>query len=115
MRTIPRCWEMIITIMASEGTIPEVIGKGDATVRTLEGKPTIRTEYKIGKSPPVEKKQALFFILNIFLKCCPHFLGKESLFLLHVHNLHRRERFPLDSLRKAEEMKFSFLGIIKRF
>jgi hypothetical protein len=65
---VPRGADSIITIMTLQGTIPEMIGEGHTAVRTFEGEATIRTEYKIGKSSSIEKKEALLFVFDIFLK-----------------------------------------------
>jgi hypothetical protein len=57
--------------MALERTIPEMIGERHAAVRTFESEAAIRTEDKIGKPSAIEKKEALLFIFDIFLKCRP--------------------------------------------
>jgi hypothetical protein len=57
--------------MALERTIPEMIGERHAAVRTLESEAAIRAEDKIGKPSAIEKKEALLFIFDIFLKCRP--------------------------------------------
>jgi len=68
LRAVSGCLDSIVTIMALERSIPEMIGKSDVAIRTLEGVAAIRAEDKIGKSSAIEKEQTLFFIFDIFLK-----------------------------------------------
>jgi hypothetical protein len=48
--------DSIITIMALERTVPEMIGERHAAVRTLKSEAAIRAEDKIGKPPAIEKE-----------------------------------------------------------
>ena len=75
---IGRRLDPIITVMTLERTIPEMIGQGDTAVGTFEGKAAVRAEDETGKSPSIEKEQALFFFFNILLKSGPHLLREES-------------------------------------
>jgi hypothetical protein len=92
-----------------------VIGERDTAVGTFEGEAAIRTEDKIGKPPSIEKEQALFLIFDILLKCRFYLFREKALLILHIHHLYPGKGFPFDPLRKIEETKFSFLGVIKRF
>jgi hypothetical protein len=71
LRTVPRCLDSIITIMAQKGAIPEVICECHAAVRTFEGLAAIRTKDKIGKPSSIEEEETLFFVFDIFLECNP--------------------------------------------
>jgi hypothetical protein len=72
LRTISRCRDSVITIMALQRPIPKMVGERHATVRAFKGETAIRTEDKIGKPPSIEEKEALSFIFDIFLKSCSH-------------------------------------------
>jgi hypothetical protein len=72
LRAVSRCRDSIVTIMALQRAISEMVGEGHATVWTLEGEAAIRTEDKIGKPSSIQKEKALFFSFDAFLKCRPH-------------------------------------------
>jgi hypothetical protein len=56
LRAVSRRRDSIITIMALEGPVPEMMGKRHAAVRTLEGVAAIRAEDEIGKPSAIQKK-----------------------------------------------------------
>jgi len=56
LRTVSWSLDSIITIMASEGTVPEMVGERHTAVRAFEGETAIRAEDKIGKPSAIEKE-----------------------------------------------------------
>jgi hypothetical protein len=56
LRTVSGRRDPIITIMALEGPIPEMMGERHAAVRTLEGVAAIRAEDEIGKPSAIQKE-----------------------------------------------------------
>ena len=68
LRTVSGRRDSVIAVVALKRAVSQMKREGHAAVRTLKGEPTIRTEYKIGKTPAVEKEQSLFLLSDIFLK-----------------------------------------------
>jgi hypothetical protein len=93
--------------------ISEMIGEGDAAVRTLEGEAAIWAEDEISKPSSVEEEQALLLIFYIFSKCRLDLLREDTLLPLHINHLHSRKGPPFDPLREIEEMKLFFLRIVE--
>ncbi len=58
----------VIAVVALEGEILVMVREGHAAVWAFKGEAAIRAEDEIGKSPPIEKEEALLLLFNILLE-----------------------------------------------